>query len=231
MKLRRYRRRRRGVSPILATIFLLGITIVLAGVLVAFRPVYPSQWISISYLADQVGSAPVWGDGTDCKTVNGVETCPDLPVLYITMTGVSPSNLPITNLVFVLYCNGTVYLEATLSAMATLPGTGENTPGPDAPQLQHCGTYTPPAAAYNRLAYFTQIDPGSTYLRPGDTLVLYTRTFNAPISGFTVYPDEDFHGVPPTCWSVPNACTIVLYYNGPTSELAMVLPLYGLATG
>ncbi len=224
MKSRRYRRRRRGVSPILATIFLVGITVVLAGVLVAFRPVYPSQWISISYLANVVGSAPVWGDGTDCKDVNGVETCPDLPVIYITVTGVSPSSLSITNLVFVLWCNGTVYLEATLSAMAELPGTGENTPGPDAPQLQHCGTYTPPAAAFNRLGYFTQIVPGSPYLRPGDTIVLFTRTF-------TSFVDEDFHGVPSTCWTVPNACTVVLYYTGPTTQLALDLPLYGLATG
>jgi len=202
--------------------FMVGITVTSAAVLFAFRPSYPSTWISISYLTNSVGYEPAWGDGSDCKNLNGIQSCLDLPVLYITVTAVSPPNLAIKNLVFVYFCNGTVYLEATLAQMAILAGTSENNIGANAPQLQHCGSYTPPKAAFNRLVFFNQIVPGSPYLMAGDTIMLFTHTF-------TTFTDDDFHGSPPTCWQVPGACSIQIYYAAQPTQLALVLPLYGLS--
>ena len=204
----------------MGTIFLVAITMTLAATLYAFRPPLPAQPLWLSYQAVGGGSEPVWGDGSDCKNVNGVQTCLTLGVIKITFT--NPPPVKTDQLLFLFYCNGTIYLAATLAEMAWVPGSS-GTVGGMGPQLQHCGSYTPPAAAWNRLAFFYQIVPGSTTLRPGDSLYLFAHTF-------TAFKDDDFHGAPEWCYWIPGACTLQVVYTGYPASLAMSLPLYGLST-
>jgi hypothetical protein len=208
---------RRGVTPIIATIFLLGLTVASGTVLWAFSPRLPSAPTSIEYEASGGVSVPAWGDGSDCKNVNGSQQCLTLPAITIVITSFSPSAIRLADLTFYLICNGSIYLQAPFPAMEWVPGSA-GTPSANAPQLGHCGTYTPPKAAFNRLGFFQQIDPGATLLQPGDTIVVVAHTF-------TSFKDDDFHGAPTWCFTVLGACSILLAYGGPSPGIALNLPL------
>jgi hypothetical protein len=224
-----HRYNRRAVSPIVAQIFLVGLTVVLVTTLFAFRPALPPQPSKLYYQVQAGGSEPAWGDGSDCTTVNNVQTCLSLPVIGITLTVSSPGTLLVSSLTFYLFCNGTIYLTAPLKQMEWVPGTAA-TVGGGAPQLGHCGSYTPPSAAWNRLAYFNQLVPAHTTIVTGDYIVLYAHSFQPPNCPSNNPCDDDFHGAPEWCYTVVNACTLILAYQGPPSATEMSVPLYGLST-
>ena len=208
----------------IGTVLLVAIPMVMVSVLYTFRPPLPNNPISLSYYVNGSGTEPAWGDGSDCKNVGGgggssTQTCLSLGVIQMIFT--SPPSLPISSLLLVFYCNGTVYLSATFAEMAWVPGS-TGTVGNTGPQLQHCGSYVPPKAAWNRFAFFDQVTPGAAALRPGDSLFVYSHTF-------TTFTDDDFHGAPLWCYYVPGACTVDIYYTGTPVSLAASLPLYGLA--
>jgi flagellin-like protein len=225
------RRRPRGVSPIIATIFLVAMTLVSGVFLWSFRPKAPPQSTQIFYEVLEGPPEPTWGDGSDCMTVNMVQTCLELPSLDFVLTSSTKNTLPIADLDFYFFCNGTVYLSATLAQMAWVPGSN-NMPGPNSPTLGTCGTFTPPAADWNRLAYYDQVNAGAANFVDGDTIVLYAHTFeppNCPAPGPMGMCDDDYHGAPVWCYSVPNSCSIELIYAGPPAVVAMNVELYGLS--
>ncbi len=216
-------RNRRAASPIIATILLVAITVTLVAVLVAFLRPPPLGKPSALYYTVQGGlTEPAWGDGSDCSNVNGAQQCLSLPAFELILTMQAPSGMPLSFLTLYFFCNSTVYLKASLAAMEWVPGTSA-TPGGNAPQLGHCGSYVPPAAAFNRLAFFQQLNPGSTNLIDGDVLVVYAHTF-------TSFKDDDFHGAPPWCYTVANACLIELVYTGQPSTTVIQVPLFGIST-
>lgn len=231
-------RRGRGVSPVIATIFLVAITVVAGIALWTFRPTLPSQPVTLTYLARDGGGEPTWGDGSDCKNVmdptthQTTQTCLVLPTIDVILTGASLSYLPLSELTFIFECNGTQYLTAPLTTMEWVPGTAA-TVGGNAPQLGHCGSYVPPAAAWNRLAFFEQVTAGDAAWEAGDHIVLYAHTFeppNCPSPGPNGKCDDDFHGAPEWCYTVTGACSLLLVYNGQPPGLALRLSLYGLST-
>ncbi len=236
---RAFRRRRRlgirGIAPIIATVFLVAMTVAVGAILYLLRPPLPPVPSTIDYQVITGSSIEAWGDGSDCKTVNSTQSCLPLPAIQIVLTDHSPQTIFLSTLTFYLMCNGTVYLQASLPAMEVVPGSTASIPS-TAPQLGYCGSYVPPKAAFNRLAFFDQLAPGSTTLQAGDTLVLYAHTFEPPNcpsptykNGVLVSCDDDFHGAPPWCYSVPNACQVIVYYTGPPSVDAVTIPLYGLS--
>lgn len=217
---RRFRRPRRGVSPIIGTILLLTITVIFAAVLAAFRPPLPSAWFSLGWEASGVGSEGTWGDGTDCTEVNGVQSCLVLPAIDIVFPN-PPAGVEVSQLELFFLCNNTVYLNATFAQLEWVPGsTGTVTGGP---QLGECGSgFVPPRASWNRLVFFQQINPGYAFLEAEDTLVLYAHTF-------TTWTDEDFHGAPLWCYTIPGACEILIYYIGSSPPpLVAAIPLLGM---
>lgn len=199
---------------------LVAITVVTVTILFSFRPSLPNSPISFQLFASESGDQPAWGDGSDCKNVNGVQTCLTLPTIVIDF--LNPPAVQTSQVLMVFDCNGSVYLSATLADMAWVPGS-TSTVGGTGPQLSHCGTYTPPKAAWNRFAFFDQLDPGSTVLHPGDTLVVYAHTFSS-------FVDDDFHGAPVWCYTVQGACSVNFYYLGFPQGLAATLSLFGLYT-
>lgn len=205
------------MAPIFAVLLIVVITIIAMATLYAFRPPLPNAPLTLSYFVGTAGTEPTWGDGTDCKVVGGVETCQILPAINIIFP--NPPQVFVSDLTLVFFCNQSVYLDATFQDMEFVPGSTVAVSG--GPQLQHCGTYTPPRASWNRFAFFDQVVPGSVFLRPGDTLVFYAHTF-------TNFTDEDFHGAPEWCYSVPNACSIDIFYTGTPTSLAASIPLEGL---
>ncbi len=58
---------RRGISEIIAVIFILALTIVAGAILWTFRVYTPPDPPSLSILIRSGGSNPVWGDPTDCQ--------------------------------------------------------------------------------------------------------------------------------------------------------------------
>ena len=228
MRSRHAHLRTRAVTPIIATILLLAITIVAAAVLysaVNFTP--PPSATQVYYRVQGGLTEPVYGDGSDCTTTNGVQTCDTLAAAEILVQSTQPtSGIQVNSLTFRFTCNGTIYLEAPLAAMEWVPGSNV-IPGPNAPQLGHCGTYTPPNAAFNRLAYFVQLTPGDPILSAGDDIVFFLHGFmcgSGSVLGGSFEPnphpggggsppcgDDDYHGGPTWCYTVPSSdCTISL---------------------
>ncbi len=230
--LRPRRRGLRGIAPIIGVILLIAITLVLIGVLYAIRIPTPPIPTQINYT--MVGaSEQVFGDGTDCTTVDvghggtGVQECYTLPAFFVIITSTSPVGLPVASLQFTVFCNGTVYLNATLQQMEWVPGEAGN-PGAGSPVIGTCGSFVPPPRAYfNRLAFFDQLTPGALTLEPGDQIVVFMNP-SGPSSTCPTLPtppttvpywwdigcDEDYHGIPPWCFTNPSACPIELSYAG-----------------
>lgn len=270
----RYRRRQQAVSPVIATVMLVGLTLAAGTTLWTFRPALPAAPTGLYYEAVNSAGIPAWGDGSDCKNIGTPpqQTCLPLPAVQIVITSQSPQVIPVANLFLYFFCNGTIYLSASLVAMEWVPGfTG--TPSAGAPKLGTCGTYVPPSAAFNRFGYFQQQSPGAKNLIDGDTLVFYSHTFfptycfglpcwltaaqhtalstqaganangcPAPQYGSGPQPaangtyqlvkcDDDFHGSPLWCYTVLNACEVLLYFSGSgvSASTVLTIPLYGLA--
>jgi flagellin-like protein len=223
---------RRAVSPIIATILMVGITVAGGVVLWSLRANLPASPVSVTYIAQGDQSEPAWGDPTDCAGggTGITATCKDLPAVFVIFTGHVPDNIPLSALRMTFVCNGTSLLNGTLKQLEIIPGTGAN-PGSGSPKLGRCGAWTPSpsghtASYFNRLAYFQQIDNGSSVLKSGDILVIYTH----PPLQFTDYSgyqgdSDDYHGAPPWCFTVPGLCSVQITYTQVPPTLVAVIPL------
>lgn len=226
------RRGGRGSSSTIATVFILALTIVAGTVLWAYKPPIPPQPATLEYYVQGGQSQETWGDGSDCTSTAGVESCLSLAALNIVLTSWTPSVVSVASVTFLLICNGTVYLTASLADMAIVPGSNVN-PGPTSPQLGHCGSFVPPAAAFNRLAFFDQLSPGAKNLAPGDQIVLF-EPFQPPncpkpqyTAGVLTSCDDDFHGAPGWCFTQVGACQVEFLFAGPPQAVVTTVPLFG----
>ncbi|HEV2167178.1 MAG TPA: archaellin/type IV pilin N-terminal domain-containing protein [Thermoplasmata archaeon] len=188
--MRRFHRRRRAVSPIIATILLVGITIIAGISLWTLRFRFPTSNPQISFYVSGSGVMETFGDGSDCKTVgsgpSATQTCEVLPAIDVVVTSFSPSTLPVAKLQLYFHCEGTIYLTGTLASMEWVPGSTGTVGGPGngVPGLGTCGSYTPPQAGFNRFMYYQQVTPGDANLEAGDQFVISAQSFSPPYCAF-----------------------------------------------
>jgi hypothetical protein len=105
---------------------------------------------------------------------------------------------------------------------------------------------------YNRLGMFVPLTPGDFVLGVGDTLILYIHNGGWPTTflcvaasvglyaswtcpngdGAVPLPDyDDYHGMPPWCFTVPGACTIYFSYTGNPASVIATIPVTTLQAG
>lgn len=245
--MRVHRRNRRGVSNLLAVMLLVAITVILAGILYAFKPPVPEATSSLYYSTQAGLTLPTFGDSTDCVNINNPSTCSQLQAVQIVFTTQSPGTMPVGALEFYFLCNGTVYLQSTLPHMLYIPTTshsanqmcfsGENC-------LGKCGNYDPSQVfgrliPFNRLGFFWQLTPNATYLQDGDSIILYIHSAVAPhdcsSSGCSPDPDtDDYHGIPAWCFASPSgapatsSCSIEIVYTGSPATTVLTIPVSAL---
>ncbi len=213
------RGRRRGIATIIGVILLVAITVVTAGIVYAIRIPQPAVPTQINYTLVG-GTAQVYGNADDCVTnsTTNTQTCLAMPAFSVVITSTSPAALALSSLQFLMLCNGTVYLSASLQAMEWVPGS-TGVPSASAPQIGSCGTFAPPKGPFLLLGFFQQLTPGSQVLRPGDQIVVFMNPGGTCSSGFppSAPPwncDGDYHGIPTTCFQSPGNCQIELRYTG-----------------
>ncbi len=165
----------------------------------------------------------------------------------ITITSVSPGNVPLSDVNFYFLCHNstltpqtTVLVGGSLAAMTWFPGS-TTAPAPNAPHLGYCGSFDANGfgggafgTLYNRLAIFVPVSPGADVLQPGDTIVLYVHTPGAVFdpssnNGWGGPDNDDFHGAPSWCFLQPGACSIELTYNGTPNQVLADIPIYTIS--
>lgn len=165
----------------------------------------------------------------------------------------TPADIPLNEIEMTFICNGTVLLNGTFASMTWFPGSSSS-PAPNAPTLGYCGTFDAGgygggafSTYYNRLGLFVPIRAGVSVLESGDTFILYIHNGGYPLDyacttnwivGYyglcgtvthgPIFDFDDYHGVPPWCFSQPGQCTIYLTYNGNPSTLLATIPVYTL---
>ena len=225
----RHRRASRAVTPIFATLLIVAMTITAGAILWTMKINTPSTPVDVNYIGVGDQSEPAWGDPTDCTNTSINANCGVLPAIFIVFTGHEPTNIPLTLLLVTVKCNSTSLLNGTLASLEVVPGTGAS-PGVGAPKLGHCGTWYPSpkgtsATYFNRLLYFQQIQVGSQVLINGDQIVLYTHPHGGFCDRSGYCPDDDFHGAPPWCFTIPNACFLTITYLGTPQSLVANIPI------
>lgn len=165
------RRNRRGVSNIIAALFMVGITLIAGTALWTLQFHFPSGGIQMGYIAKGGLKVPVWGDPTDC-TPYGYPQSPKstwsaaentaynyycsshqignfslMNASSITITSVSPSNLNLALVDVYFVCDN----ESTGGNRTVLVGgslasmtwfPGSSTgPAPNAPHLGWCSNF------------------------------------------------------------------------------------------
>ena len=227
------RRRRRAISTTIAATLMVGMTIVVGVILWTFRPPIPASPPSLAYVGIGQQSEPAWGDPTDCTNTTIYATCNNLPAVFVVITAHAPSNMLLRDLYFEFRCNGTSLVNGSFQSMEVVPGSGAN-PGASSPKLGACGTWTPSsfghtATYFNRLAYFQQARPGAPTLNDADQFVPYVHPAAAFCDKSNHCPDDDYHGAPPWCFTVPTACQILVTFGTNPSSLVATIPISQLA--
>jgi flagellin-like protein len=164
----------------------------------------------------------------------------------------TPTDIPLADIDMTFMCNGTVLLNGSFAQMTWFPGlTVEPV---SAPTLGYCGTFDAGgygggafSTFYNRLGIFVPIQQNVSVLENGDTFILYIHTGGDPLDyacatswivGYygicrsitygPIFDFDDYHGVPPWCFTTPGQCTIYLTYTGTPSTLLATIPVYTL---
>ncbi len=264
----RQRGKPRGVSNIIAAIFLVAITVVAGTALWSLRFQFPSSGVTMGYIAKGGLKVPVWGDPTDCTPYGYPQSpestwstaeknaatyyCTDhqignfslMNASSITITSVSPSNLDLNDVIVYFICNNqsrggnsTILVGGSLAAMTWYPGSS-TAAAPDAPHLGWCSNFNADGygggsfgTLYNRLCIFVPIAVGQDALAAGDTFILYVHTPGAVYDPGENGPDQDdFHGAPAWCFTVPNACSLDFYYHTSSEMLPLAqISIYSIS--
>jgi hypothetical protein len=232
---------RRGVATIIAAVLMTALTVAAGAMLWLYRPPFPTTPVAVQYFAQGDQREPAWSDPTDCAnwSVPLNAQCDWLPAIFIIFTSHSPDSLPLADLRFNFYCNGTLLLNGTFKALEIIPGTGTN-PGAGAPKIGNCGTWAwgtgqgTTGSYFNRLAYFQQVQAGYPTLKNGDLFVVYIHPlagfcdrfgYGCPPPGGHGGSEDDYHGAPLWCFTVPGACSIQLTYTGQPQTIIATIPL------
>jgi flagellin-like protein len=167
----RWRRSRRGISTIIATILIVAITVTCGITLYSLRFRFPSPTVYITYDAKAGLKVPVWGDPTDCTPAGWPQgpgsgwgsaernawwnECYDHQVgnfslmnaTAIVISSTAPANMPLTAVSFSFFCHN---VTATPSTTTLVTGSlasmtwfpgSTTTPAPNAPHLGWCGSF------------------------------------------------------------------------------------------
>jgi hypothetical protein len=229
----RWRHRgRAGVSSMIAVTLLLAMTVAIGAILWSFRPPLPPSPVAVQYVALGDQSEPTWGDPTDCTNTTIYAECDTIPAFFVVFTSHSPTNIPLDDLSVEMRCNGTSLVNGTLAAMEVVPGTGAS-PSSDSPKLGNCGTWHPSsvgttATYFNRLMYFQQVTVGEPTLQNGDQLVVYVHAANFKDRSGN-YPDDDYHGAPPWCFTLSSTCSLLITYTASPPALVATIPFSELS--
>jgi flagellin-like protein len=148
----------------------------------------------------------VWGENwwNECEYFSEDEyptpgNFTSLNTTQIIFTGISASNIPLSDINFTFYCNGlyapapyttdttTVLLTGTLNEMTWFPGEQGTAPA-DAPYLGYCGGFDMGAEAgvaygslFTRLGIFVPLTNATNYLLNGDTFYMYIHNGGYPL--------------------------------------------------
>lgn len=186
---RSWRRSKRAAAPIIAVVFMVGMTIVAGAVLWTFHVQLPAARVQILYSTVSPFATQAYGDGSDCTNVgagaNQTQICEPLAALDIVVSSFQPAGMPISSLQLYFQCEGTFYLSASVASLEWIPGsTGTVGGGAGTPALGTCGSYSPPSASWNRFMYFDQLIPGSTNLHVGDQFIIFDQGFTPASCAF-----------------------------------------------
>lgn len=189
--LRRRRRSRVGATPIIATVFLVAMTLTAGAVLWSFHLQLPSSQAQIWYTTVSPFPTEAYADGSDCMNegtgANQTQVCEPLSAVDVVVTNFQPAGIPLASLQFYFQCDGTDYLSGSVASIEWVPGnTGTigGGPGSGVPSLGTCGSYVPPSAAFNRFGYFDQLTPGNPNLQVGDQFIIFAEGFAPPSCPF-----------------------------------------------
>jgi hypothetical protein len=165
----------------------------------------------------------------------------------------SAGGIPLSEIQMTFVCNGTVLLTGSFQSMTWFPGSSFSVAA-NAPTLGFCGSFDAGgfgggafSTLYNRLGIFVPIRQNVSVLENGDTFILYIHNGGYPLDfacttsfivGYyglcgsvrngPIFDFDDYHGVPPWCFSGPGQCTIYLTYTGNPSTLLATIPVYTL---
>jgi flagellin-like protein len=263
----RHRRARRGVANIVAASMMIGITVIAGTALWSLQFNFPTSGMSMNYIADAGLKIPAWGDPTDC-TPYGYPTAPAsswswaewgaywyycvshqignfsmMNASSITITSISPSNIPLSKIDFYFICdnstrggNTTLLVAGNLAAMTWFPGSSSHA-APNAPHLGWCSNFNANGfgggafgTLYNRLGIFVPIRQGDSVAEPGDTFILYVHTPGSVYDPqYNGADRDDYHGAPAWCFTVPGACEIKFVYTGNPSTTLATIPIYSIS--
>ncbi|MDE1838185.1 MAG: hypothetical protein KGJ23_16435 [Euryarchaeota archaeon] len=242
--------RRRGVTPIIATVLLLSLTMVLVGALYYFvRVPMPPQ-------SPYVGFTVQWND-TQVELIGqgdnapGASQCPSSTHYICYVRGMSivvsevASPAPVTSLIKVeFWCNNTIAAEAPLFGIEYSHAVANSPPGGPTPNpngAQTCGKgasqpYIGPdggvcagsvtagvGVPLYDLVYYTPTDNSTGIIEAGDT-------FTAYLGGDCLGPqdkslNDDHYGPPAWCNKEANSCVVELWYTGNPSAFIGSFPL------
>jgi hypothetical protein len=222
----------RGVTPILATILLVGLTVVTATVLYAFQPRYPGVPLQVTYY-EGYNEVPITVYGEDNGP--GSNQCP-APAHICTMNGStvtvttieSSHPIPYSQIQVVFLCAGINVLSGFLSSiMDPTNNTGQGNSINDAPS---CPTPANPPTCINkpavgvaliRLVYFVPLSAKETTLTPGDTFYLYGFSCHVNVDSTA---GDDAYGPPSICATI-GKCNLIVYVNGEVSGPLLSIPI------
>lgn len=221
----------RGITPILATLFLVAITVVAASVLYAFQPRYPPAPLHVTYYEGYDNTQiTVYGEDNG----PGSHQCP-APSYICTMNGStvtittieSAHGIPYSAIQVVFDCAGVNVLSGPLtSIMDPLNNTGQGqtvngapTCGP--PPSNSCLNKNAVGVALIRLAYFIPLSPKETILTPGDTFYIYGYSCNVHVDSTS---GDDSYGPPSIC-GTPGECLLYIYTQGEVSGPLLTIPI------
>lgn len=211
-----------------------GITVAAGVILWTFKIQTPTSGVQVEYVAEGDQSEPAWGDPTDCSNSTIYATCDSLPAFFLIFTEHAPSSILLSQLNFDFRCNKSSLLNGSFNQLEVIPGSGSN-PVAGSPSLGKCGSWKPStngnqATYFNRLAYFQQINVNSKVLHDGDIFVVYEHPLLNFCDRSNKCPDDDYHGAPPWCFTVPGACTIEIAFTGTPATLIANIPLLEIGT-
>ena len=239
MALRVWRRRsnRRAVSPILATVFLVALTLT-AGILIWTLQLHPTPALPMVYYQAEGGiTYPVWGDPTDLNATTGLYSNMNASIISITKV---TEPVPLKAVQFTFVCHNdtptpvtTLLVSGSLAAMSWFPGSSQTIPT-NAPTLGYCATFNANGLGafstfYNRLGFYEPLTLGASLLEAGDAFILYLHTPRSVLEGN--HPDvDDYHGAPPWCFVRADACTIYLTDTQTSASVVLAkIPVIQLA--
>lgn len=235
---------RRGVSPVIASVLLISLTMVLVATLYFLvRTPLPPQAPYVGFdtqnnatLVELIGSGTLKPGGSGCPATTG-NTC-FIRGSTFTISQTSSPSPPISLIVVDYKCNGSLVLSAPLSAITAsnaLAGGASSTTNGGICGLHSTANYctagttgTPAQCIAGGMNCFGAAGPGQplynvlyyTPITSTQTSLQAGDTFTVYLGGDCISPSIDpfpgslLFGPPPWCNVDPGACTITLLYNG-----------------